>query len=142
MPDQTLVSIVTPTLDRVDLLRHTIESVKRQTHANLEHIIVDGGSTDGTLELLTRYEGSYPMRWVSEPDDGMYQAINKGLRSASGDILAYLNSDDLYFPWTVDTVVEALRKLARSAANWPRSTICSVLALSPGSHRLIDQGQS
>ena len=72
--------------------------------------MVDGGSTDETLEILRRYEGTYPMRWISEPDEGMYDAINKGLRLATGDILAYLNSDDLYFPWTLETVVMYFRR--------------------------------
>jgi len=100
-----LVSIVTPTLQRVDYLERTLRSVRAQTYPNVEHIVVDGGSTDETLELLERYAGTYNLRWISEPDRGMYDAINKGFRMASGEIFAYLNSDDLYFPWTVDAVV-------------------------------------
>jgi glycosyltransferase involved in cell wall biosynthesis len=103
-----LVSIVTPTLQRADYLERTLRSVRAQTYPNVEHIVIDGGSTDGTLELLERYAGTYNLRWISEPDRGMYDAINKGLRMANGEILAYLNSDDLYFPWTVDVVVELL----------------------------------
>jgi glycosyltransferase involved in cell wall biosynthesis len=109
-PTVPLVSVVTPTLDRRDYLRHTLASVRRQTYPNIEHIVMDGGSTDGTLELLREEERLYRMRWVSGPDDGMYQAINRGLSMAEGDILAYLNSDDLYFPWTVETVVEAFHR--------------------------------
>ena len=93
--DGTLVSIVTPTYNRAPLLRHTMASVRRQTHRAIEHIVIDGGSTDGTIHSLRQAEGTYPLRWVSEPDKGMYHAINKGLAMASGDILAYLNSDDL-----------------------------------------------
>jgi glycosyltransferase involved in cell wall biosynthesis len=104
------VSVVTPTLNRRALLEWTLRSVRRQTHPDLEHIVVDGGSTDGTLELLVEYENTYPLRWTSEPDLGMYNAINKGLKLASGDILAYLNSDDLYFPWTVARVVNAFER--------------------------------
>jgi glycosyltransferase involved in cell wall biosynthesis len=100
------VTIVTPTLNRGPLLEGTIRSVKAQTYPALEHIVVDGGSTDSTLELLGRYEGTYRLRWVSEPDEGMYAAVNKGMRLAEGEIVAYLNSDDLYVPWAVETVVE------------------------------------
>jgi len=105
-----LVSIVTPTLNQGRFIEATIRSIKGQSYDRFEHIVIDGGSTDATLDILRRYEGTYPMRWLSEPDSGMYEAVNKGLRMASGDILAYLNSDDLYFPWTLETVVEALAR--------------------------------
>src|SRR5690349_9655830 len=104
-----LVSIVTPSLNRVDLIESTLRSVRSQSYPNVEHIVVDGGSTDGTLEVLRRYEGTYGLRWMSEPDQGMYDAINKGLAMARGEILAYLNTDDLYLPWTIDTVVSTFR---------------------------------
>ena len=100
-----VVPIVTPTLNQGRFIDGTIRSIKSQTYRNLEHIVVDGGSTDDTHKVLRRHEGTYPMRWTSEPDRGMYDAVNKGLRLAHGDILAYLNSDDLYFPWTLSTVV-------------------------------------
>ena len=103
-----LVSVVTPTLNRADLLEGTLESVAAQTYPAVEHIVVDGGSTDGTRALLERWEEQSGLRWVSEPDDGMYSAVNKGLALARGEILAYLNSDDRYFPWTIATAVEAL----------------------------------
>jgi len=109
-PASPLVSIITPTLNRARLLEATIWSVRRQTYPNLEHIVVDGGSTDGSLEMLRRFEREYPLRWVSEPDAGMYAAINKGMRMASGGIVAYLNSDDLYVPWAVEVVVEHFRR--------------------------------
>jgi glycosyltransferase involved in cell wall biosynthesis len=107
MTDRPLVSIVTPTLNQGRFIEATINSIRAQTYGHFEHIVVDGGSTDGTLDILRRHEGTYNMRWMSEPDGGMYDAINKGMRLASGEILAYLNSDDLYFPWTLETVVEA-----------------------------------
>src|SRR4030067_3134955 len=94
--DLPLVSIITPSLNQGEFIEETILSVKNQTYENIEHIIVDGGSTDDTLNILKKYAGSYRMRWLSEPDNGMYQAINKGMRLANGEILAYLNSDDLY----------------------------------------------
>lgn len=99
-----LVSVITPTLNRRELLARTLRSVAEQTYPNVEHIVVDGGSTDGSVELLQGHD----VRWISERDHGMYAAINKGMSMASGQILAYLNSDDLYFPWTVDSAVSAL----------------------------------
>jgi glycosyltransferase involved in cell wall biosynthesis len=105
--DRPLISLVTPTFNRRDLLEWTLRSVRGQSYPNLEHIVVDGGSTDGTLAMLARFEKTYPLRWLSEPDTGMYNAINKGMRLAKGSLLAYLNSDDLYFPWTVETVIAA-----------------------------------
>ena len=109
MDPTPLVSIVTPSLNRADLIESTLRSVRSQSYPHVEHIVVDGGSTDGTLAVLRRYEGTYGLRWISEPDHGMYSAINKGLAMARGQVLAYLNSDDLYFPWTVETVVAAFR---------------------------------
>jgi glycosyltransferase involved in cell wall biosynthesis len=105
-----LVSVVTATLNRAELLKHTLRSVQRQTYPNVEHIVVDGGSTDDTLHVLRRYQSMYRLRWMSGPDAGMYQAINRGLREAEGEILAYLNSDDLYFPWSIEVVVETFAK--------------------------------
>jgi glycosyltransferase involved in cell wall biosynthesis len=80
----------------------------RQTYPAIEHIVVDGGSTDGTHEILAAYESRYNLSWSSASDSGMYQAINRGFALARGDVLAYLNSDDLYLPWTVETVVNRL----------------------------------
>ena len=101
-----LVSIVTPSLNQGQFIEQTILSIRRQDYRNLEHIIVDGGSRDNTLSVLRKHERTYNMRWISEPDNGMYQAINKGMKQAKGDILAYLNADDLYLPWTLRVVVE------------------------------------
>lgn len=100
-----LVSIVTPSLQQVSWIEQTILSVQSQTYSNIEHIVIDGGSTDGTLDVLRRHSATPGFSWVSEPDGGMYEAINKGMDRAHGEILAYLNSDDLYFPWTIATVV-------------------------------------
>jgi glycosyltransferase involved in cell wall biosynthesis len=105
-----LVSIISPTRNQGRYIEDTLRSVRGQEYEAFEHIVFDGGSTDGTLEILRRHEGTYPMRWVSEPDRGMYDAINKGLAMASGEIVAYLNTDDLYFPWTVATVVDAMNR--------------------------------
>jgi len=108
--DRPLVSIITPSYNQRGFIEDTLLSIKDQDYPNIEHIIVDGGSTDGTLDVLKKYEGTYNMCWISEPDSGMYEAINKGLCKARGEILAYLNTDDLYLPWTVSVVVEYLKQ--------------------------------
>jgi glycosyltransferase involved in cell wall biosynthesis len=105
-----LVTVVTPTLNRAEFLESTVRSVRAQSYGHVEHLVVDGGSTDRTLSVLRSYEGAYELRWISEPDRGMYAAINKGLALARGEILAYLNSDDLYFPWTLEVVVDAFNR--------------------------------
>lgn len=96
---KTMISIVTPTYNSAEYLEECILSIKGQRRRNYEHIIVDGCSTDGTLDIIRKYEGTYPMRWISERDGGMYEAIAKGFRMAEGDIFAWLNSDDMYLPW-------------------------------------------
>ena len=103
-----VVSIVTPSLNREEFLRRAIDSVANQSYPHVEHIVVDGGSSDGSVQLLEEAAARHGVRWVSEPDRGMYHAINKGMAMANGEILAYLNSDDLYFPWSVETAVAAL----------------------------------
>jgi GT2 family glycosyltransferase len=105
-----LVSIITPVLNRVETMGACLASIARQTYRPIEHVVVDGGSTDGTLDLLREYRAPYPFHWVSEPDNGMYEAINKGIAISRGEILAYLNSDDLYLPWSVDVAVRALQQ--------------------------------
>lgn len=102
-----LVSIVTPVLNRADSIGICLQSVADQTYSNVEHIVVDGGSSDGTLDILESCSAPN-MRWTSGPDSGMYEAINRGLAMANGQILAYLNSDDAYFPWTVESAVKGL----------------------------------
>jgi glycosyltransferase involved in cell wall biosynthesis len=105
-----LVSIITPTLNQGRYIEDTLRSVRSQTYEAIEHIVVDGGSTDETLDILAQHPSAAQFRWTSGPDGGMYDAVNKGLVLAAGEILAYLNSDDLYFPWTVATVVDLMEK--------------------------------
>jgi glycosyltransferase involved in cell wall biosynthesis len=102
-----LVSIVTPVYNGARFLRETLASVRAQDYPRLEHIVVDGGSTDGTLELLRSAER---VRWISEPDRGLYDAVNKGFRLARGDVVAYQNSDDRYVvPSAVSSALAVLR---------------------------------
>jgi len=101
----TLVSIVTPSLNQARYLREAIESVRTQTHVPIEHIVVDGGSTDGTLEILAEYDD---VRWSSEPDRGQSHALNKGFAQAQGDVLGWLNADDAYEPYAVSEAIAAL----------------------------------
>lgn len=103
-----LVTVITPSYNRAPLLEETIRCVRAQTYPAIEHIVIDGGSGDGSVEILQEWEKRGGIRWLSEPDGGMYEAVNKGLRLASGDILAYLNTDDRYFPYSVQTAVQAL----------------------------------
>lgn len=103
------VTIVTPSFMRAELIDMCLRSVADQDYPHIEHIVVDGGSTDGTIGILREYEDAHGVRWVSEPDGGMYDAINKGLSMATGSILAYLNTDDAYLPWTVSTAVRTLQ---------------------------------
>jgi len=100
-----LVSVVTPTLGQAAFIERTIRSVREQTYPHVEHIVVDGGSTDGTIEILRRHDGDPGFRWISEPDRGMYDAVRKGFELASGQVFAYLNSDDLLLPWALETIV-------------------------------------
>lgn len=102
------VSVITPVMNRADTIDRCVLSVSAQTYPSVEHIVVDGGSTDGTIQRLKGLEAEYPLTWISEPDRGMYDAINKGLALAQGEVFAYLNSDDLYFPWTLEVAVENL----------------------------------
>jgi hypothetical protein len=103
-----LVTIITPVLDRGSSIAACLASVAGQSYGNVEHIVVDGGSTDGTLDVLRSFSTDRSLRWVSGKDEGMYDAINKGIAMAEGEILAYLNSDDLYLPWSVEVAIEAL----------------------------------
>lgn len=99
------ISIVTPSYNQGPFIEDTIRSVILQGYPNLEYIIIDGGSTDHTVDIVKKYEKNLTY-WVSEKDNGQTEAINKGFQKATGDILAYLNSDDIYMPYTFRLVAE------------------------------------
>ncbi len=103
-----LVSIVTPSYNHGLYIEATIQSVLQQDYPNLEYIVIDGGSQDDTVEILKRYGDR--LCWISEPDHGQADAINKGFRMARGEILAWLNSDDTYLPGAVRQAVEYFQK--------------------------------
>lgn len=107
-----LISIITPSFNQGQFIEETLKSVASQTYKNYEHIIIDGGSTDGTIEILKKYQKKYPdkIKWISEKDKGQSDAINKGLKMAKGEILCYLNSDDVFYYYTLETVVNFFKK--------------------------------
>ncbi len=103
-----IISILTPSYNQREYIEETIRSVLLQGYPNLEYIIIDGGSTDGSLGIIKKYE-SWISKWISEPDRGQSDALNKGFRIAKGTIIGWLNSDDLYNPGALETVVNAFR---------------------------------
>jgi glycosyltransferase involved in cell wall biosynthesis len=106
-PVHPSVSIVTPAYNAAAFIRETIESVRSQNYSPTEHIVIDGGSTDGTVDILRQYSH---LVWVSEPDLGQSHALNKGFRRAQGEIIGWLNADDTYQPGAIRTAVSYLQQ--------------------------------
>lgn len=108
---EILVSVLTPCYNSASTIERTLECIESQTYANIEYIIIDGGSTDGTLEIIRRHRERLPRKFtlISENDNGIYDAMNKGIRLAGGELIGIVNSDDWYEP---DTVEQAVRHYA------------------------------
>lgn len=110
-----LISIITVCFNSAKTIRQTIESVLNQTYTNIEYILVDGKSTDNTVAIIEEYAPLFAAkgiayRWISEPDNGMYNALNKGFDKSSGEIMYWLNSDDLLlFPYSINLVIRTFK---------------------------------
>lgn len=103
------ISIVTPSYNQAQFLERTILSILNQNYANLEYIIIDGVSTDESVQIIKKYE-KYLTYWISEPDKGQSDAINKGFKRATGEWLCWVNSDDVLFPYTLNKLLEEIKK--------------------------------
>ncbi len=101
-----LISIITPSFNQAEFIEHTILSVLNQSYKNVEYIIMDGGSTDGSVDIIKKYSDRISY-WQSKPDGGQVKAINEGFKRSKGDIIAYLNSDDVLTPDAIETIVRA-----------------------------------
>ena len=97
------ISVITVTKNSEQYLEENIKSLSNQTYKNFEHIIIDGDSRDGTLQIIKKYSNNIT-KWISEPDQGLYFAMNKGIQLSSGDIIGILNSDDIYYPEALNIV--------------------------------------
>jgi glycosyltransferase involved in cell wall biosynthesis len=106
------LTVVTPSFNQGRFIERTIRSVLDQGYPNLDYVIVDGGSTDETIDVVRRYEDRLSW-WVSEPDNGQTEAINKGIERTDGEIVAYLNSDDYYLPGALNRAVDAFERSKR-----------------------------
>ncbi len=109
------ISIITACYNAAPYIEATLRSVLDQEYDNLEYIVIDGGSTDGTQEIIERYKHRLAC-YVSEPDGGQYEAIQKGLNMATGEVMAWINADDIYMPWTLSVVGEIFDK--HSQVEW------------------------
>jgi glycosyltransferase involved in cell wall biosynthesis len=114
-----LVSVIIPTYNRAHSVRAAVESVLAQTHRNVQAFVVDDGSTDGTADVVSRLWRDEPrVRYVRKDNGGVASARNVGLRGAGGDFVAFLDSDDAWFPWKVELQLACLRVFPRAGMIW------------------------
>lgn len=108
----TKVSIITVCYNSSKTIRKTFDSVLHQTYGDIEYLVIDGASTDGTIEIIKEYEMLFQgrMKWISEKDNGIYDAMNKGIKLAEGELIGIINSDDYYEPNAVEVMVNAMTK--------------------------------
>jgi glycosyltransferase involved in cell wall biosynthesis len=119
--NQPRISIVTPSFNQAAYLEPAIDSVLGQKYPALEYVIMDGGSTDGSVEIIRRHEAALSA-WTSAPDGGHYAAVNAGFAKTSGEIMAWLNADDQYLPWTFSVVAEVFAQFPEiewATTRWP-----------------------
>ena len=102
IPEKLKISVITPSFNSGEYLEDAIQSVLIQQYPSFEHIVVDGGSTDGTMDILRKYNH---ITWISEPDKGQSDAMNKGFKMSTGDIIVYLNADDYFLPGAFNRVI-------------------------------------
>lgn len=121
LPEKPLISVVTVVFNGEKYLEETIQSVLNQTYSNIEYIIIDGGSTDGTIDIIKKYEDAIDY-WVSEPDKGIYDAMNKGITLSTGEIIGIINSDDWYEAYAINEVVQIHKNQASQ-----RHVVCGAI---------------
>jgi glycosyltransferase involved in cell wall biosynthesis len=103
------ISVITISYNAVETIEKTIQSVLRQNYSNLEYIVIDGGSTDGTVDIIKKYEDNISF-WISEEDEGLYDGLNKGIRKSTGDIIGQINADDLYVGGALRSVAHKFKR--------------------------------
>lgn len=123
--DPPSITVITPTFNAIATIRETLSSIQSQQYPALEHVVVDGGSTDGTVELLAEEAAAGRLRYICEPDDGLSDAFNKGVAMATGEWIAWLNADDTYEPGALAAVGDALAA-AGADAEWAVGR-CSIM---------------
>jgi len=130
LPDKPLVTVITVVYNGVQYLEATIRSVIKQTHDNVEYVIIDGGSDDGSLDIIKKYNGQIDY-WISELDDGLYDAMNKGIRLSNGQIICMLHSDDFYYD------SDCLAAVVRNYINYQTFIVTDTIIKSESRQRLF-----